>query len=490
MTNLAVMNRRERIVAWVLFSLGLEAIVYFLAWWKAPGQINDLPLFVLFTFAAWFSASRMVANWLAVLHMSRPRFHPAPHGLSVDMMTTAAPGEPPEMFRATLSAMVRVRYPHATYLLDDSGRDELKQLCAELSVRYVRRPRRGEGAKAGNVNHALALTSGEFVTILDPDHVPGPEFLDRVLGYFEDPSVGFVQAAQAYRNQQESIVARGAAEQTYELYGPTLMGLHALGTPLLFGCHTTFRRSALTSIGGYAIHNAEDLRTAMRLYAAGWKGVYAPEILARGLVPSDLATFLRQQYRWAHSVFDLLFHDYWRLLPHWTFYQRLAFFMGGTYYLVGVAILINLFLPLVFLTTGWIPAFSLSGSFLAHLAPLVAVNLAIRRFAQRFFLHPDERGWHIAGMVMQFAACFAHVTGLIAAIVGTRVPYIVTAKGGGGRGGLGQVRPHAAIIALSAIVVFHSLWINQPDAGLMRAFAAWNASMMGAVMWIALKDEA
>ncbi len=483
------MNRRERIVAWVLFSLGLEAVVYFLAWWLAPGQIPSMPLFVLFTFAAWFSASRMVASWFALLHMSRPRFRQAPRGLSVDMMTTAAPDEPLDMFRATLSAMMRVWYPHTTYLLDDSGREELRELCAKLGVHYIRRVRPGEGAKAGNVNHALGCTSGEFVTIMDPDHIPNPDFLDRVLGYFDDSSVGFVQAAQAYRNQRESAVARGAAEQTYELYGPILMGLHTLSAPLLFGCHTTFRRSALASIGGYAVHNAEDLRTTMRLYAKGWKGLYVPEILARGLTPSDLATFLRQQYRWAHSVFDLFFRDYWCFLPKWTFYQRLTFFMGGTYYLVGVAILINLFLPLVFLTTSWIPALSLAESFLAHLAPLVAVNFVIRRFAQRFFLHPGERGWHVMGTVMQFAACFAHSAGLVAAIVGTPVPYIVTVKRGAARGGLGQVRPHAAVAMLSGAMVLYSLWVNQPDAAVIRAYAAWNALMMIVVVRIAMKEE-
>jgi cellulose synthase (UDP-forming) len=404
-------------------------------------------------------------------------------------MTTAAPGEPLEMFRATLSAMVRIRYPHATYLLDDSGRDELKRLCAEMGVRYIRRPRPGEGAKAGNVNHALGLTSGEFVTVFDPDHIPSRDFLDHVLGHFGDLSVGFVQAPQAYRNQQESIVARGGAEQTYELYGPTLMGLHTLGSPLLFGCHTTFRRTALASIEGYAVHNAEDLRTTMRLYAKGWKGVYVPEILARGLTPADLATFIRQQYRWAHSVFDLLLHDFWRLAPHWTFYQRLTFSILGTYYLIGVVILINLFLPLVFLATGRLPAVSFAESFLLHIAPLVVINFLIRRFAQRFFLRPDERGWHLAGAIMLFAACFAHAAGLIAAVTGARVPYIVTAKGRTRRGGLGQVRLHAAIAAASVAIALYSLWVGQSDAMVLRACALWNAVLMSFVVWIAINEE-
>ena len=34
----------------------------------------------------------------------------------------------------------------------------------------------------------------------------------------------------------------------------------------------------------------EDMATAMRLHAAGWRSVYHHEILARGLAPEDLRT--------------------------------------------------------------------------------------------------------------------------------------------------------------------------------------------------------
>lgn len=482
------MSRWERLVTLALVSIGVQALIYFAAWWASPGLVANRPLFVLFSIAAWFSAFRMVANWFALLHVERPAWRPPHAGLRVDVVTTAAPGEPLEMFAATLEAMARIRYPHTTTLLDDSGRDELRSLCEGLGVSYIRRDRPGVGAKAGNVNEALPQLGGEFVAIFDPDHLPQPEFLERALGYFGDPQVGYVQAAQAYRNQKESLVARGAAEQTYELYGSTMKGLHGLEAPLLFGCHTTFRRSALDSIGGYAVHNAEDLRTCMRLTAAGWKGAYAPEILARGLVPADMATYLRQQYRWAHSVFDLLFRDYWRLLPKWSFFQKVAFFMVGTFYFTGLAILINLILPIIFLLSGLIGVASTVQSFAVHIAPLLLMNLVIRRFGQRFLLSPEERGWHLTGMVLLFASSFAHVAGLIAAIARTRVPYFVTAKSRQSTR-LARVRPHLAVSALSVLAVAYSFWTSQPEAGFMQILALWNAAMMSGAVWIALEEE-
>lgn len=482
------MSRWERLATWILVSLGVQALIYFGSWWASPGLIGNRPLFILFSIAAWFSAFRMTANWFALLHAERPSWRPPRPGLRVDVVTTAAPGEPLEMFEAALGAMVAIRYPHATTLLDDSGRVELRALCATLGIRYICRDRPGEDAKAGNVNHALPQLGGEFIAIFDPDHIPQPEFLDRVLGYFDDPEVGYVQAAQAYRNQRESLVAGGAAEQTYELYGPTMMGLHGLEAPLLFGCHTTFRRSALDAIGGYAAHNAEDLRTCMRLTAGGWKGVYVPEILARGLVPVDLTTFLRQQFRWAHSVFDLFFRDYWKLLPRWSFFQKIAFFMVGTFYFTGVAILINLILPPIFLFAGLVGAMSTAASFLVHIGPLVFMNLVIRRFGQRLLPSREGWGWHPMGMVLLFASCFAHVSGLVAAVARTPVPYLVTAKHRQ-RSDLSRVWPHVVVAAATCLAVGYSFWTVQPQAGFMQVLALWNAAMMGSAIWIALEER-
>ncbi len=487
--NAAVLTAWERVTAWVLVSAGVETVLYFGAWWRSYDAVADRLAFTLFAFAAWFSIFRMVANWAAPLLMARPVHRPPAAGLSVDVMTTAAPGEPRSMIRRTLEALVQIRYPHTTYLLDDSCSDELRADAASLGVRYVRRPRPGEDAKAGNVNYALALTSGEFVAIFDPDHVPAPEFLDRILGYFRDPRVGFVQSAQAYANQSDGIVARGAAEQTYELYGPTMMALHAVGAPLLFGCHTTFRRTALESIGGYAVHNAEDLRTAMRLYAHGWRGVYVPEILARGLAPVDLGAYLRQQFRWAHSVVDLFLRDYLRLVWRWTGWQAGVFFLTGTYYLVGLAILANLALPVILLLGGGSSFVTTAEPYMLHLLPVVAVNLAIRRFGQRHFLGREERGWHAAGMILLFAASFAHTAGLVAAACRRRVPWRVTSKVRDRPRTAAAVWPHALTGAASLGAVAYSAFVGLDGVWWVQAAALWNASVLASAVGIAVGER-
>jgi cellulose synthase (UDP-forming) len=173
-------------------------------------------------------------------------------------------------------------------------------------------------AKAGNINHALKLAHGQIAVVLDPDHDPSPYLLERTLGYFEDPAVGFVQSVQAYGNQNDSFVAKAAAQQSYHFYGPFMTGTNTHGTTQAIGANCVFRRAALDSIGGHAAGLAEDMHTAMRLYAQGWQSVYVPEILTRGLTPSTLTAFYKQQLKWACGTFDLLFQEYPKLFRSFT----------------------------------------------------------------------------------------------------------------------------------------------------------------------------
>jgi hypothetical protein len=60
--------------------------------------------------------------------------------------------------------------------------------------------------------HEIGFERYEFVTGFDPDHVPERTFLSKVLGYFEDSTIGYVQAPLVYANQGVSFSARGAVE--------------------------------------------------------------------------------------------------------------------------------------------------------------------------------------------------------------------------------------------------------------------------------------
>ena len=418
----------SRITLGIAIFLGLQSVVWFALWWFRAEHVSNVALFVLLSAAVWYGVSRILVGWYNAFHLEQPAPRVAPDGLRVAVFTTSSPGEPFEMFVRTLAALREVRYPHTTYLLDDT-RDprfgELARAMGAVHLELIGIP----GAKAGKINAALQRTSEELILVLDPDHIPFPDFFEPVLGHFDDPQVGFVQVAQAYYNQRRSFVARAAAEQTYAFYGPILQGMHGSGTAVAIGANCTFRRTALESIGGHGIGLAEDLVTAIRLHAAGWKSIYVPEVLARGLVPEDLGSFLKQQLKWARGVYDVLLREYPRAFRRLTMHQRLSYLMIGTYYLVGLTTPIYLLIPALYLWTGLQPAAMFVSEYLQHALPVGLFGIVIYRYTQRWLCDPPrERGWHWRGMLLKIGCWSVYLRALLLALGNVAVPYIPTAK--------------------------------------------------------------
>lgn len=493
--------RWERWTLGVLLFLGAQAVVVFALWWFRAEHIGNPLLYVLLSFATWYGIARMMVGWYNAFHIEQPPVREAPAGLSVALFITSSPGEPLAMFARTLAAAREIRYPHTTYLLDDTRDPRFAALAAEMGA--VRLELVGiPGAKAGKINAALEKTREEFILVLDPDHIPFPEFLDRVLGYFDDPDVGFVQVSQTYYNAPRSFVARAAAEQTFAFYGPILQGMHGTGTAVAIGANCTFRRAALASIGGHGIGLAEDLVTAIRLHAAGWRSVYVPEVVARGLVPEDLESFLRQQLKWARGVYEVLFREYPRAFRRLTNHQRISYLTIGTYYLVGLTAFIYIAIPLLYLWTGAKPAAMFLADYIVHALPVGILGATIYRFTQRWLCDPArERGWHWRGTLLKIGAWSVYLEGLLLALANVAVPYIPTAKERQRGNFLRMAAVPLVVVVLSIITAGWTIvrrLRTMPEAEVrittevtagMLAFMVVNVAFMGGRLYAAWTDS-
>ena len=418
----------ERWTLGLLLFLGIQSVVLFAFWWFRAEHVGNRLLFTMLSFATWYGISRIVVGWYNAFHIEQPPPRDATPGLTVAIFITSSPGEPYEIFVRTLAAAAEIRYPHTTYLLDDTRDLRFAELAREMGAVHLELVDLA-GAKAGKINAALSLTNEDFILVLDPDHVPFPNFLDRVLGYFDDSRVGFVQVPQTYYNAPRSFVARAAAEQTFAFYGPIMQGMHGTGTAVAIGANCTFRRAALESIGGHGIGLAEDLVTSIRLHANGWRSVYVPEALSRGLVPEDLDSFLKQQLKWSRGVYEVLLREYPRAFRRLSTHQRISYLMIGTYYLVGITTPIYLMIPLLYLWTGAQPAAMFIADYLVHALPVGLFAILIYRFVQRWLIDVDrERGWHWRGMLLKIGAWDVYLRGLLLALGNVAVPYIPTAK--------------------------------------------------------------
>ncbi len=398
-------GRGERSRAWSLRLLtlaGLLASVYYFSWWGEGGRILSPLLALGLMLAAVYHWSQLFSSWLIYLAARRrkPVAPPLGKGPTVDVFLTAS-GEDPRLVERALRAVVEMRGAHNSWLLDDGADPCLARLARRLGAGYLTRGG-SHDAKAGNINAALPRTDAEIIAIFDVDHVPEPEFLERSLGYFRDPKIGFVQVMLSFRNERKSWFARAAAESCFDFFNPTGMGMDRLGSATLIGSNALIRREALESIGGYRAGLAEDLATSIALHAAGWKSAYVAEPLAPGLAPADVSAWFTQQLKWARGVFEILLVDYPRYFRRLRWGQRVSYAVRMTYYWAGLVSALHMIFTAGILIGGERVAVVDLQQYLWHLLPLIAVALVIRIVALRLWRHasvPSALQWRAVLLV-------------------------------------------------------------------------------------------
>jgi cellulose synthase (UDP-forming) len=264
--------------------------------------------------------------------------------VSVDVFITTY-GEPIAVIRETVIAALAIRGSHVTWVLDDGRSDEVRDLAEELGARYVRRLTSG-GAKAGNINHALAISSGQFFAIFDADFVADPEFLVETVPFFSNANVAFVQTPQTYGNLH-NVISRGAGYMQSVFYRFIQPGRNRFNAAFCVGTNVIFRRTAIDDVGGiYTDSKSEDVWTSLMLHERGWNTVFIPMTLAVGHAPDTVEAYTKQQLRWATGGFEILFRRN-PLAPKrkLTLDQRLQYLVTASFYLTGICPLLLLLVP-------------------------------------------------------------------------------------------------------------------------------------------------
>ncbi|WP_460957312.1 glycosyltransferase family 2 protein, partial [Spirosoma litoris] len=426
-------------------------------------------LYALLLLTFIYTCLKILHEWVHYFCITVPRTPLTSKVYTVDIFTTFCAGEPYSMIEETLTAIQAITYPHQTYLCDEADDPYLREVCRQLGVHHVTRIDKRD-AKAGNINNALKNSSGELCVVLDPDHVPFPNFLDPIVAHFDDPKIGYVQIVQAYKNHDESLIAKGAAQQTYQFYGPMMMTMNAYGTVLAIGANCTFRRAALESIGGHAAGLAEDMHTSMQLHAKGWQSLYVPTILARGLVPSTLSAYYKQQLKWSRGVFELLVSTYPKLFRQFTWQQKLHYAVIPLHYISGFIFLINFIIPIIAVFFGASPIQIDVVEFGLIVLPFVSAVILIRHYAQEWVMEDKERGFHVVGGLLMIGTWWVFITGFVYTLIRKNVPYIPTPKDNQEADNWALNIPNLIVIGLSIAAAVY---------GLSKDWNPYNLAMAG-----------
>ncbi|TGA98535.1 glycosyltransferase [Sporolactobacillus shoreae] len=277
---------------------------------------------------------------------------------TVDILI-ATYNEPVSVLKRTIAGCLNLDYPPGLctiYLCDDGGREEVQRMAEQFHVRYLARTDH-TSAKAGNLNHALQHSEGDFIVTLDADMVPLAPFLRQTLGYFSEPEVAFVQTPQAFYNDdpyQYNTFSTHHVPNEQDFFMRTLQAGKARFNGVMFvGSNAVFRRTALDAIGGFATGViTEDMATGMILQSKKYKTKFVGEVLAMGLAPESWSDMLKQRDRWCRG--NIQCAKKWNPLTMsgLTLMQRLLYMDGLIYWFFGLFKLVYVAAPLAFLLLG------------------------------------------------------------------------------------------------------------------------------------------
>lgn len=215
-----------------------------------------------------------------------------------------------------LDACAALNYPShllEIQILDDST-DDTKDLISEkvnqlkqngLNIIHIHRNNR-DGFKAGALANGLESAKGEFIAIFDADFLPQPDFLKRLIPYFENQKFAFVQARWGHLNRDYSLLT---VLQSLSLDAHFAIDqLARSSADYVFNFNGTagiWRKSAIIDAGGWQADTlTEDMDLSYRVFLRGWLAHYAGDVEAPAELPVSFTAYRRQQYRWARGSLE------------------------------------------------------------------------------------------------------------------------------------------------------------------------------------------
>ncbi|MEU3250797.1 cellulose synthase catalytic subunit [Streptomyces sp. NPDC006997] len=400
----------------------------------------------------------MLVNVVSVAHATMVARDPVPvtpePGTRVAFLTTYVPGkEPLSMVRATLEGATRIEHtgPLDVWLLDEGDDPAAKALCAELGVRHFTRHgvpewNRPTGVhkartKHGNYNAWIAMHGAayDFFASVDTDHVPLPNFLTRMMGYFRDPDVAFVVGPQVYGNYHNP-VTKAAESQQFLFHALIQRAGNRYRAPMFVGTNNVVRIAAVKQIRGLCDSITEDMATGFELHRTRnphtgnhWRSVYTPDVLAVGEGPASWTDFFTQQLRWSRGTYETIIKQYWKAPFRMPPGRLLSYTLMLVYYpMTAVNWLLGILSCFLFLWFGASGTQVAASVWLMLYSDAAALQVGLYLWNRRHNVspHEPEGSGGLAGMAMSALSAPIYLKSLTEAALRRPSRFVVTPKGG------------------------------------------------------------
>jgi len=257
------------------------------------------------------------------------------------------------------------------YVCDDSRRAWMRELAEKMGVNYLDRPD-NKGAKAGNLNHAISVTTSPLVATFDADMIPNHNFLMKTIPYFVDADIknrgkneadrtymGFVQSPQAFYNPdlyQFYLFSENRIpnEQDY-FYRDVQVARNKSNSVIYGGSNTVISRKAIKDVGGFFTGSiTEDFATGILIQKAKFKCIATSEILASGLSATTLKDLIQQRVRWGRGVINTSHKIDFVFTDKLTISQKLNYCASMWYWYFPFKMFIYIMAPILYATFGYV----------------------------------------------------------------------------------------------------------------------------------------
>ncbi|MDU6726698.1 MAG: glycosyltransferase, partial [Bradyrhizobium sp.] len=401
--------------------------------------------------------------------------------------------EPMEIVERSILAALALDYPDNTvWVLDDTRRDWLRAFCDEVGARHLTRPD-NKGAKAGNLNNALAVTArlsnAPVILVLDADFAPRRDFLQRTVGLLlSEPDIAVVQTPQFYYNPdpiQHNLLSSSSWVDDQRFFFDVFQpAKDAWGCAFCVGTSFVVRRERLAEIGGFP-HAAisEDLNLTYTLLRRGQRTVWLNEPLSFGLSAEGVPEYITQRARWCLGTIQVaLLRDGPLRSRGYSFTQRWHFLHGVLNWLCKPFMVLLLIAPPIYWFAG-LPAFAADYlSFLRYGVPALLGMIIYMGWISR------ARTLPLFMEATHAVTCFAVTATLLSALIRPfGRPFKVTDKGGD----RSRPRVHAKLATLFGLIAASSaasiVWafISPTAASEISSIDYFNLMWAGIAMLIA-----
>ena len=410
--------------------------------------------------------------------------------------------EPLKVVKPTVLAALSIDWPAEklnVYILDDGKRQQFREFAATCGAHYLIRPNNSH-AKAGNLNHALKLTKGQFIAIFDCDHIPVRSFLTTTVGWFlRDAKCAMLQTPHHFFSpdpfERNLGTFRRVPNEGNLFYGLIQDGNDLWNSAFFCGSCAVLRRGPLEEVGGIAVETVtEDAHTALKMHRLGYTTAYLRQVLAGGLATESLSGHIGQRIRWARGMAQIFRLDNPFLGKGLNFFQRLCYSNAMLHFFSGIPRLVFLTAPLGYLYFEFHIINAAAGTLAAYAVPhLVQSSLANSHLQGRY----RHSFWNEAyESVLSWYIALPTTVALINPRLGK---FNVTAKGGLVEHDFFDWRisaPYLALVLLNMIGVLIAIprmfvW-NSFEADTVAINLIWtlfNLTLLGSVLGVAAETR-